>query len=84
MCGFILDHPQVLALETLFTVRMLKAEFLATPRIGISFAHQAEHVEAYTRALDLVFAELAAAIAKADVTERIGGPVKHSGFARLA
>jgi glutamate-1-semialdehyde 2,1-aminomutase len=83
LCGFILDHPQTLALETMFTVRMLKAGFLATPRVGISLAHQAEHVAAYTRALDPIFAELAEAIAKGDVTKRIGGPVKHSSFARL-
>ena len=83
LCGFVLDHPQALALETLFTVRMLKAGFLATPRIGISFAHQAEHVAAYARALEPVFSELAEAIANGDVTQRIGGPVKHLFFARL-
>ncbi|MBM3801186.1 MAG: aminotransferase class III-fold pyridoxal phosphate-dependent enzyme [Acidimicrobiia bacterium] len=83
-CGFALDHPQALALETLFTVRMLKAGFLAMPRVQVTFAHQPEHVAAYARSLEPVFAELAEAIAKGDTTERIGGPVKHSSFARLA
>jgi glutamate-1-semialdehyde aminotransferase len=83
ICGFTLEHPQALALETLFTVRMQQAGFLAVPRIQVSFAHQPEHVAAYAHALDPVFAEVAEAIARGDAAERIGGPVKHSGFARL-
>ena len=53
------------------------------PRVQVTLAHQPYHVEAYARALDPVFAELADAIKNEDVRERIGGPVKHSGFARL-
>ncbi len=81
--GFTFNHPDAKALETLFTVRMLKAGFLAMPRVQVTLAHQPYHVEAYARALDPVFAELADAIKNEDVRERIGGPVKHSGFARL-
>jgi hypothetical protein len=34
-------------------------------------------------AADEVFGGLAKAIARGDVKEKIGGPVKHGGFARL-
>ena len=81
--GFSFDHPEGKALETLFTVRMLQAGYLAMPRVQATWAHQPEHVDAYGRALGPVFEELAEAVEKEDVRERIGGPVKHSGFARL-
>ena len=38
----------------------------------------------YLATADEVFAELAEAIAAGDIERRIGGPVKHSGFQRLA
>jgi glutamate-1-semialdehyde 2,1-aminomutase len=46
-------------------------------------AHEPWHVEAYLAALDEVFGEIAEALGKDEVASRIGGPVKHSGFARL-
>lgn len=82
-CGFSLDHPQAAALETLFTVRMLKAGYLAVPKVQLTLAHQPHHVEAYANSLQPVFQELAESIEKGDIEERIGGPVKHSGFQRL-
>ncbi len=81
--GFVLDHPQVKALETLFTARMLKAGYLAAPRVQVTLAHQPHHVEAYAEAVEPVFQELAEAIEVGDIEQRIGGPVKHSGFQRL-
>ena len=82
-CGFSLNHPKVRALETLFTVRMLKAGFLATPHITLTLAHEPYHVEAYAKAAEPIFYELATAIEKDDVESRIGGPIRHSGFQRL-
>jgi glutamate-1-semialdehyde 2,1-aminomutase len=81
--GFVLDHPRVLALETLFTVRMLKAGYMAASRVQLTLAHQPHHVEAYAAAAEPVFAELAEAIEKGDIEQRIGGPVKQTGFQRL-
>ena len=78
-----IDHPQATALETLFTVRMLKAGYLALPKVQLTLAHQPHHVEAYANSLQPVFQELAESIEKEDIEERIGGPVKHSGFQRL-
>ena len=81
--GFVLDHPQVLALETLFTVRMLKAGYMAAPRVQLTLAHQPHHVEAYAATVEPVFKEMAEAIERGDIERRIGGPVKQTGFQRL-
>jgi hypothetical protein len=48
-------------------------------------AHEPRHVDAYLAALDEVCRELREAVTEspAEIHRRIGGPVKHSGFARL-
>jgi glutamate-1-semialdehyde aminotransferase len=81
LIGF--DHPEAAALTTLLTVRMLKHGFLAGAGFVATLAHQPRHVDAYLGALDEVFTEMAEAIRQGDITHRIGGPVKHSAFARL-
>ncbi len=58
--------------------------FLAAAGFYACLAHEGRHVDAYLAAADEVFAEIAQAIKKGDIRERIGGPVKHTGFARLA
>ncbi|MGI6417393.1 MAG: aminotransferase class III-fold pyridoxal phosphate-dependent enzyme [Thermoguttaceae bacterium] len=78
------DHPDSLALQTLLTVKMLQNGFLAGSGFYPSLAHTLEHVDRYLIAAEEVFAELGQAIRAGDVTSRIGGPVRHSGFARLA
>jgi len=78
-----IDHPESAALTTLMTARMLQHGFLAGAAFNATMAHEPRHVESYLAALDGVFAELAEAITKNDIAARIGGPVKHSGFARL-
>src|SRR5262249_1913929 len=70
------------ALLTLMTTRMLGRGFLAGGTCSLTLAHEAHHVERYLDALGPVFAELANAIAAGDVTPRLGGPGKHSPFAR--
>ncbi|WP_164101442.1 aminotransferase class III-fold pyridoxal phosphate-dependent enzyme [Candidatus Laterigemmans baculatus] len=77
------DHPDAAALGTLLTVRMLGQGFLSGSGFYPSLAHQPHHLERYFAAADGVFAELAQALAAGDVQRRIGGPVRHSGFARL-
>ncbi len=83
MLTFSFEHPENAALVTLLTARMLKHGFLAGGYFNGMLAHQEPHVDAYLAALDEVFAEIAQAIAQGDVRSRMGGPVKHSGFARL-
>ncbi|MCB1089051.1 MAG: aminotransferase class III-fold pyridoxal phosphate-dependent enzyme [Verrucomicrobiae bacterium] len=77
------DHPEAAALTTLMTARMLRLGFLAGGGFNPMLAHEPRHVEAYLGALDVTFAELAESIARGDTASRIGGPVKHTGFARL-
>jgi len=78
------EHPQSLALQTLLTVRMLRQGFLAGGGFYPSLAHTPEHVDRFLAAAQPVFAELAEAVREGDVAARIGGPVRHSAFARLA
>ena len=77
------DHPQAAALGTLLTARMLDRGILAGSGFYPSFAHTNEHVDRYLEAAAEVFGELAEAIRQEDIEGRIGGPVRHSGFARL-
>jgi glutamate-1-semialdehyde 2,1-aminomutase len=77
------DHPEAPALLTMLTGRMLRRGFLAAGYFNPMLAHEPRHVDAYLAALDDTFGELAAAVAAGDVAARAGGPVKHSGFARL-
>jgi glutamate-1-semialdehyde 2,1-aminomutase len=76
-------HPDNAALVTLFTVRMLAQGFLAGGGFYPTLAHQPEHLEAFAAAANPVFAELAEAVRNGDAASRIGGPIKHTGFARL-
>ncbi len=78
------DHPEPPALQTLLTVRMLDQGILAGSGFYATLAHRAEHVDAYLEAADAIFAELAEAIGQGDAAARIDGPVRHSGFQRLA
>ncbi len=78
------DHPHALALQTLLTVRMLRHGILAGAGFYPSPAHTNQHIDQYLAAADEAFAELADAIRNNDAASRIGGPIRHSGFARLA
>ncbi len=84
MTHFSFDHPEALALQTLLTVRMLRHGFLTGAGFYPSLAHTPQHVDRYLAAAGVVFAELGQAVRQGDVVGRIGGPVRHSGFARLA
>jgi glutamate-1-semialdehyde 2,1-aminomutase len=77
------DHPEAQPLLTMMTARMLGRGFLAAGYFNPTLGHEPRHVDAYLAALDDTFGEMAAAVAAGDVVARIGGPVKHSGFARL-
>lgn len=77
------DHPESAALLTLMTARMLKRGFLAAGGFNPMLAHEHHHVGRFLEALDEVFGELADAMVKGDIAARVGGPLKHTGFARL-
>jgi len=77
------NHPESAALGTLKTVRMLEQGFLSGSGFCPSLAHADRHVSAFLDAAETVYEELAKAIQQGDVHQRIGGPVRHGGFARL-
>ena len=83
--SLVFDHPESAALQTLVTARMLGRGFLAAGYFNAMLAHEPRHVEAYLAALDEVCCELRDALGDepAALRRRIGGPVKHTGFARL-
>ena len=78
------DHPEALALQTLLTVRMLNRGILTGTGFYVSMAHTSEHLDRYLATADDIFHELAEAICDGDACRRIGGPVRHAGFTRLA
>lgn len=78
------DPTASAALATLYTVRMLEHGLLAGGGFYPTLAHRDEHLERFAQAADVVFAELAAARQAGDAARRIGGPIKHAGFTRLA
>jgi glutamate-1-semialdehyde aminotransferase len=84
MTYFAFEHPDALALQTLITVRMLRHGFLAGGGFYPSLAHTAEHVDKYLAAAEEVYAEVGQAVRLGDAVKRIGGPIRHSGFARIA
>ena len=78
------EHSEGQALLTLFTHGMLERGFLVGGGFHATYGHRDEHMDAFLAASAEVFAELAAAIAKGDIAGRLGAPVRHSGFERLA
>jgi glutamate-1-semialdehyde 2,1-aminomutase len=77
------DHPQAAELGTLFTIRMLEHGFLTGSGFYPTLAHEQKHIDAYFNAANYVFAELADALKKDDLSALLKTPVRHSGFARL-
>lgn len=80
--GFKGEHG--LGLATLFIQGMLDRGYLTSLAFYPSYAHQPSDVERYLVAVHEVFGELAAAVREGTVAERLRGPLKHSGFQRLA
>lgn len=77
------EHPDAAALGTLMTTRMLEKGFLLGSGFYPSLAHENRHVDACLAAANEIFPEIAEAIHNGDVLSRLGGPVRHTGFARL-
>jgi glutamate-1-semialdehyde 2,1-aminomutase len=82
--GFGIQDKDAPALMTLFIQEMLGRGFLASDRFYPTVRHEEQHVSAYLDAVEAAFGRIADARAKGDVRSRLLGPVKHTGFARLA
>lgn len=81
-CGFEYGE-QAHAVRTLFTQEMLDRGFLAGTSVYASLPHTPALVEQYLAAVDDSFKVLKDALEHNDLESRLGGPVAHSGFARL-
>jgi len=80
---FHIDHPDELALTTLFTQLMLEEGYLAHNQFKPSLAHTRQHVQSYLQAVERVFGVLAEAAARGDALQRLRGPQARRGFYRL-
>ena len=79
LAAFSFKSPNASALNTQFTIEMLKRGFLAFRQFRPSLAHHAADLDSYKVAVDEVFALLAA-----DPTvSQLDTPVHHAGFQRL-
>jgi len=72
------------AVATLFIQCMLDRGFLASTQLYASYAHQPAHLEHYLTAVAESFDVVARALKEGQVEKKLRGPVKHSGFQRLA
>lgn len=81
--SFGFDHADAAALGTLFTTRMLDRGYLIGSGFYPSMAHQERHIDGCMSAANEVFPEIADAIRLSDAAQRLSGPVRHTGFARL-
>lgn len=79
LAAFAFKRPNVAALNTYFTVEMLKRGFLGFRQFKPSLAHQAADLDQYQLAVAEVFALLAAD----PEASQLETPVHHSGFQRL-
>ncbi len=74
------DHPRAAALGHLADRPHARPRHPRRQRFHPSLAHGDEHVDRYLAAAEEIFPELAEAIDRDDVEQRIGGPVRHSGL----
>lgn len=80
---FVFEDNDGPALLTLFAQEMLDRGYLASGQFYASYAHEPKHLDAYLAAVDEVFGLIAQAAQADDVSRRLRGPIKHSGFQRL-
>ncbi|MBN2328960.1 MAG: aminotransferase class III-fold pyridoxal phosphate-dependent enzyme [Candidatus Omnitrophica bacterium] len=83
LAHFSFECEQSQVAHTCFTQLMLEQGFLATKAFYATFAHRDEHVQAYQRAVESAFSEIALALQQGVIHEKLKGPVAHSGFQRL-
>jgi glutamate-1-semialdehyde aminotransferase len=78
LAAFAFKSPNAMALNTRFTIELLRRGFLGFRQFKPSLAHQPADLSQYQSAVDEVFALIAA-----DPAISIDTPLAHSGFQRL-
>ena len=84
LASFSLPGPDSAARTTLFIQELLERGFLASDRFYPTVTHEERFVSEYLSAVEEAFLAIAEAMRRQDVRNRLAGPVKHTGFARLA
>ncbi len=77
------DHPDDLAVRTLYTQEMLSRGFLAGAAYYPTLAHTERDMALFEQAVGESFQALAEAIREGTISSALKGPVAHSGFRRL-
>jgi glutamate-1-semialdehyde 2,1-aminomutase len=75
--GFQGNTAQII--NTYYCIRMLEEGFLGYRQFKASFAHTEEDVVTYSKAVDIIFSE----IANLDHENMLSSPIAHTGFSRL-
>jgi glutamate-1-semialdehyde 2,1-aminomutase len=83
LAHFAIEHPDAIALTTLFIRSMLDRGFLAFNQFKPSYAHNDQHIKEYSDALEEVFVILTETIESGDVLDRIDNMPARTGFYRL-
>lgn len=84
LATFAFEHPDGPALTTLFIQDLLDRGFLASDRLYAVLSHEGAPLDAYLAAVRESFEHIAEAVRSDSVRAQLRGPVKHTGFQRLA
>ena len=80
---FTFEYSNAQAMKSLFVQLMLERGFLASNLFYAMYAHQAQHVEKYLKAVDEVFAEISKANQTGNLEKLLKGLPASAGFKRL-
>jgi glutamate-1-semialdehyde 2,1-aminomutase len=81
---FVFEQGNPAAMASVFTQEMLAKGFLATTGFYPLWAHQNHHIDSYFEAVAEVFGLLSKLVENEEVEKHLKGPIRHSGFYRLA
>ena len=81
---FVFEQGNSAAMASVFTQEMLAKGFLATTGFFPLWAHQNHHIDSYFEAVEEVFGLLSKLVENEEVEQHLKGPIRHSGFYRLA
>lgn len=77
------DHPESLAIQTLYTQEMLRRGYLVGAAVYMTYAYDEAVIDRFIAVSDIVFATIREAVDAGDIVGRLEGGVIQSGFKRL-
>ena len=82
--AFSFEYVNALAIQTLYTQKMLERHIIAKTAFYPSYAHKKNDVLFYLKNIEEVFKELKELIDNNNIENNLRGPLAHTGFKRLA